>query len=367
MSKYELSIGIDYVSKWGIVEAVREVFQNAFDEERVNNENKMFFNYNEETGTLQIGNKASVLQRKTLLLGVTTKKDDKRTVGQYGEGYKIASVICLRTNHTFTVLNYAKNEIWKTRLVKSRRYDNMLVPTFFVEKFSFLSKPSDCSLIFEIGNVTRDEYKAIVDSNLYLQKKYNLIGDTKETDSGSVLLDKKKKGKIYVAGLYVCEHESLEYGYDFKSASLDRDRDTVSESDVKWGIASVLGKIKDTEFVASLVDKVDGENLGYCSKVDLENHIVNEFIEEYGTNAIPVKNQQESERFAKEGYKPIMLTPSRTYIIRNSHNFSVKTDVVVKSLYTRLDEFIDSLKDRMTSDEVEKANKLLEDCKLRLL
>lgn len=73
MRKYELSISADYVPEWGITEAVREYFQNSIDEETRDSGNKMFFDYDRENQTIQIGNKHSDLDIKTLLFGVTTK------------------------------------------------------------------------------------------------------------------------------------------------------------------------------------------------------------------------------------------------------------------------------------------------------
>ena len=61
MRKYELSISADYVPSWGIVEGVREFFQNAIDEETRDSSNKMMLRYDGEKATLTIGNKHSAL------------------------------------------------------------------------------------------------------------------------------------------------------------------------------------------------------------------------------------------------------------------------------------------------------------------
>ena len=96
MANYELTVSMGYVPTWTHVDAVREIFQNAKDEETVNPENKMFFDYNEETETLMIGNKTGKLNKSTLLIGISDKRNDNRTIGQHGEGYKIATVVLLR-------------------------------------------------------------------------------------------------------------------------------------------------------------------------------------------------------------------------------------------------------------------------------
>ena len=117
-----------------------EIFQNALDNEIANPENKMGFNYDEENQRLTISNKTSVLNPESLLLGSSTKRDDKDTIGKHGEGYKIAFMVLLREGKDIKVYNYSAREIWETRLVKAKRYNNRLVPTIFINKQAIWNK-----------------------------------------------------------------------------------------------------------------------------------------------------------------------------------------------------------------------------------
>lgn len=74
MSKFELSISPDYVPNWTVVDGVRELFQNALDQQTLLPNNEMFFSYENEI--LRVGNKSSVLGINTLLLGASTKRED---------------------------------------------------------------------------------------------------------------------------------------------------------------------------------------------------------------------------------------------------------------------------------------------------
>lgn len=76
MSKIELSLASDYVPSWTIVDAIRELFQNALDQEVQCPDNKASWSY--ENGTFKICNKQSMLTAKTLLLGTSSK--DNRSV-----------------------------------------------------------------------------------------------------------------------------------------------------------------------------------------------------------------------------------------------------------------------------------------------
>ena len=48
VGKYELTISKNYVPDWGVKEAIRELFQNALDQEIVDSNNSMFFAYDED-------------------------------------------------------------------------------------------------------------------------------------------------------------------------------------------------------------------------------------------------------------------------------------------------------------------------------
>ena len=168
MKRFDLGMSINYCPTWGVVESVREFFQNAHDEEIVNPENKMYFGYDKDSKTLLIGNKNGRLTTSTLLLGQSSKRDNAETIGQHGEGYKVATVVLLRNGKGVKVYNRADKEVWTAKTVKSRRYQADVV-VFDIEKVSIFKSVPDHDLIFEISGIDEDEYQAIVDSNLFLQ------------------------------------------------------------------------------------------------------------------------------------------------------------------------------------------------------
>lgn len=84
---FELTLAKDYSKKWGLQEALRELLQNAIDFANESEDNTMTINYDEETSTLSIANKNSILTKKTLLLGYTSKENNPNSIGKFGEGY----------------------------------------------------------------------------------------------------------------------------------------------------------------------------------------------------------------------------------------------------------------------------------------
>ena len=153
MRRFDLGMSLNYCPEWGIVEAVREIFQNAYDAEIMNPANKMYFNYDKYTETLRIGNMDGTLTTKTLLLGVSGKRDDNRTIGTHGEGYKVATVVLTRLGKGVEVYNRSAKEVWTARVIKSRRYQTDVV-VFDINKVGLFQSVPNHDLIFEITGIT---------------------------------------------------------------------------------------------------------------------------------------------------------------------------------------------------------------------
>ena len=125
--KYELSIATTYVENWGVFEALRELFQNAIDQ------GDWEYHYDPVAKELSIINHNDTLDTDSLLLGNTSKRNDGSKIGEFGEGYKLAVLALLRDGYEVTFYNGGANEIWKTRLVNSKKFNGYKIPTFFVE------------------------------------------------------------------------------------------------------------------------------------------------------------------------------------------------------------------------------------------
>ena len=73
MALHKLSLSMDYVPKWSYKEGIREFLQNALDQYDEDPSNKMSISYDESRSVLSIMNEKSILEIKTLLLGVSEK------------------------------------------------------------------------------------------------------------------------------------------------------------------------------------------------------------------------------------------------------------------------------------------------------
>lgn len=357
MRKYELSISADYVPEWGITEAVREFFQNSIDEETRDSSNKMFFDYDRDSQVVRVGNRHSDLDIKTLLFGVTSKNTDGRMIGNHGEGYKIATVVLLRMGKTVVFQNYCRKEIWHPRLVNSRRYGGVMVPTFFVEDVPVWGSVPEHSLIIEIGGITPEEYGKIQDSNLHLQEDVC----RRETSRGAILEGEEYRGRIFVGGLFICEETKLDIGIDFKPdvVHLERDRTMVNSFDVQWHAARMIEELKDAEITKKSLDHYSGHYISHLAiPKKITDEITEEFINEHGARAVPVASQDDMDKLKRKGYKPVIVSAAKRDIILNSDVFEdIRADQerereMQRPLAERFCEFIERIESRLSEDEV---------------
>lgn len=346
MKRFDLGMSINYCPTWGVVESVREFFQNAHDEEIVNPENKMYFGYNKDSKTLCIGNKNGRLTTNTLLLGQSSKRDSSETIGQHGEGYKVATVVLLRNGKTVKVYNRADKEVWTAKTVKSRRYQADVV-VFDIEKVSIFKSVPDHDLIFEISGIDEDEYNAIVDSNLFLQdlregEDYitSNPGYPLTTHMCKVLTGEKHSGKLFVGGLYVTTSKYAKYGYDFAPGlvKLDRDRGFIDGIDLQFLTAKVISATGDTELINEAKNFWDGSYFKYylsnyksvfdnSSYAEMFDKSYQEFLDENGEDAIPVQTTDDFNRLSRNGFNPVLVEEKDFFFYSGSSMYNPAPDI----------------------------------------
>lgn len=216
---YELSLTRNYVSKWGMVQAVRELIQNALD-----SSSPFVYKFaRQEDGTwnLTLSSEFSTLLPSTLLLGSTSKADDKDSIGSFGEGYKIAMLVLTRLGHDVVIHN--GNVDWVPRFRFNKRFNEELL---VIEEVDAPAKNK--GLTFEVQMLDDGEVDEIRDSCLQMQDS---VGEIKSTRYGDILME--RPGMLYVGGLFITKTE-MKFGYNIKPEfiQLERDRSTVSSWDL---------------------------------------------------------------------------------------------------------------------------------------
>lgn len=308
MAKYNLNMSVNHCPNWGFWEAIREILQNGDDQKKQNSDNDFEIVYNEKTQKLIMKNKESTLDRDTLLIGYSTKRENKDMIGKYGEGYKITLAVLSRLNKKIIIKNYKKKEKW-TALVENG------VVKVNIEKYILKSVP-DSDLAWEVSNVSLDEWNSIQD--LYLPFISDL--DCIETKHGKLINNERLKGNIYIDNLFVQHVKDLDHSYSFPSSmvDLDRDRKAVNFFDLKYRTGLILSSIYDNESgvskpnVYSLLSKggLESEYLGMHLGENSKSKIANDFSIKNGENAFPVSDQEQYDLVQSQykEIKPIFVT-----------------------------------------------------------
>lgn len=363
MRRFELGMSMDYVSNWSVIDAIREIFQNSLDEEIQNPQNKWYFNYDKDSQVLRIGNKLSRLSTKSLLLGCSSKRNDESTIGQHGEGYKVATIVLLRSGCGVKVYNYNEKEIWSAKIIKSRRY-GAEIGVFDVEKMGVFKSVPEHSLIFEISNISEEVYESIKMKNLWLQDD---LGETLDSQYGKVLLDERYAGKVFVKGLYVCSKSQLVYGYDLVPSliNLDRDRGLVDSFNLQYQLGKLLISLDDADFIKKVKDEWDGYYIR-CFTYGAENKLsavyddaLSKFTEKYGDDAFPCTDTEEFNKLKRRGYNVAMVSENEHYYITHSTGYSPSVVEDNNSLSDELKEWFEKTKKYIPKELISEGSEII--------
>lgn len=345
MSRYELSISINYVESWGIWEGLRELTQNTLDQHKEKDDYSI--DYSSSNKTLIFTNINAKLNISSLLLGTSTKTNNSSKIGQFGEGFKLAFLVLLRNGLSVTVNN--GNEIWTPKIIKSRRYNSQLL---VVDVTKGNKKNKD--LQFVVEGVTPRKYAEFTDNFLQLDYPEHF-----KSEIGNVITKNIFSKKIFVSGLYVgkINNEGFKYGYDFnpKYITLDRDRKKLDSFNVAWTASQLLAGLDKTDFIFDGIKKeyADFEHISqfsYSSPIlkDLRQLSHSLFLEKHGVNAVPVRCQEDADIIRRKYNTLVPIVVNKTihhYIIgsepyKNS-SAHTRTQAVEKTPYSIIQKLLE--------------------------
>ena len=285
MAKFQLSISDAYVKDWGITEGVRELIQNAKDAEQ----DGYPMTVTHERDRLTITNQGARLDRRVLLLGVTSKSDGNYR-GHFGEGLKLGALALTRAGRPLAMIN--DDETWSFNLEDSEAFG---VPVLTVRTRKL---PQPTGTFTVQLPMTEEEWRQI-------RRNFRFLGDSGTViDAGSTIIleDPEEIGRCYVKGILVETKDDLQVGYDFLCAETDRDRRMVNTfyftyfASRAWAQALTQGDIGADRFLDLL--GCDGPDVRELAQPYLDDDYVlavaDEFHRRHGKRAIPVENSAEA-------------------------------------------------------------------------
>lgn len=344
--KFELSLSKNYVAEWTLQDALREFIQNAIDQENTIEDNKMTITYDSQSESILIQNKKSVLEKKTLLLGTTSKAEDDKSIGKFGEGYKIALLVLTRMGKKVTIYNYGSKEVWTSRFVKSKKYEGAEVLTIEVDKkFVWESVPNN-DLTIKIEGISNEDYTELVQRTLFLQGVIEHLDCIK----GKILLDPKYKGKIFVNGLFINQNDAFSYGYDIKPKYLDigRDRNLTNSCNIQFQTCYMWSEYPEDDRLKKLLreNAYDVEHINFCYEdyniLKISDNLYGDYVkEEQEENIVFVSTQKEYDNVAKEyeDVKPVIVSNKIKNIMEKSYDYKESKNNFVKKEVSKEDKY----------------------------
>lgn len=302
MKKYPLTISVKYAQHWGYWEAIRELLQNAKDQCTLNPESQLIFHYCGET--LYIGNTRSRIPVETLILGNGDKSDNRELIGQHGEGFKLALLVLARYLTPVVVYNgdvewsvaFEHNELFQTHLLT-------ITETPASQTFD--------GVLYVIGGITQEIYDDVVSKFL-----------PNVSCEDEILFEDFQKGKVYVAGLFVCEIPALEYGYSFSpgTISLDRDRGLVPTFEVTSVAAKLWSKTTDLAKLYAGLSKGSLDTQYVRDLPEETSQYVRDRFVSANPHVTPVSTQEESELHENPFIVPSVLKN----VLHRVHDFVIR-------------------------------------------
>lgn len=366
----ELTITPNYISDWDFGDAVRELIQNGIDQQTIDPSNKLEISYDADEETLRLTNPKSALEINTLLLGCSSKTNNKETVGQFGEGYKIAALVLNRLGKTFTAYNYSKNETWISKFEDSATFKEKVLV------FKIYSQPTyEKGLTIEIENVDESEYKSLYE--VWLGMPGSVEHEKIETQYGDIFTDEEMRGKVFVNGLAVESNSGKYFGYNFKPEyiTLERDRKSCNS----WDMSKVTGNMIIEAMKAGEIEAKDVLNI--CNEDSfsdisylqyatwrsdvryLSDMLVKEFDSQY-RDAIPVSSQSDYDKVKNMGGKPVIVPYYISQIVASETNSRIATlaenvwggDFTIKQ---KLEQWHDFYEEEIPTEAIDQLNKIL--------
>lgn len=369
---YELTITPNYVLDWKFEDAMRELIQNGVDAQTLDDKNKFGIEYDFSSSEVTLSNAKSALDIQTMLLGKTSKDGDKNTVGQFGEGYKIAALVLNRLGKTLTIYNNRRNEIWHSKFIESEKWGSKIL-AFEVEKKR--TKEKDLKIV--IGNVERYEYNNLALVWLGFEEEDGYKKSV--TSYGDILLDDRHRGRIFVNGLSVQTNAELKYGYNFKPCYINLERDRKSAD--SWNVVTITGNMVTEslakgditiEDVHSLTNGSSYEDVRYLEFTTYRDD-TKAFVEQLyqkivseNPGCIPVSSQEQFNLVRSYGGKPVIVNEKTAKLLKD------KTEALIRELSMQDFGGVLTVKDRfarwlainskrLSKEAIDDFNKIMED------
>ena len=279
------TMSLNYVPQWGAWEVVRELTSNAKDT------GKSFRVY-KENNNLIVEDDGEGLAIRHLLFGETEKPDKNAAIGQFGEGLKLAVLVLTRMDKIVEIQSgnlFITNGIKEIGGVKTLNF-----------KYREVEKRHGTKI-----TVYDWEFEDYQDQFIKLDDDKILTSN----DQGDILDDKK----LYIKGVYVKDLPDYEFGYNLNNMQINRDRNAVSDYDMRSCIGRLWAKIESPEGWEYILKAIKNSNVEekdidfslYYFSHEAKESLKTGWFMAFGKNAVLGTNKDVSREAEHRGAKVI--------------------------------------------------------------
>ena len=298
---YELPLKRDYVSHWGFIEAVRELFQNAIDGgsdwswelKQLEPANAKVFYYR-----LRITSPNVRLPASCLVLGESSKRSDDSKIGAFGEGFKLALLVLCRLGIPVQLFN--DDKCWEPTFTHSETFDTEV----FAIRETRVVEHALKGLEYVIDQITLEQVYALQDAFRFLRKDKPQI--SYHVRQGEIFLE--DQSALYVAGLFICATK-LKYSYDLMPGviQLERDRQTVADFELQWLAKDMWLETQQWDHLAKMIEaeEKDVEYIHYNCPELLKETVYKQFLTN-NPGGIMAHSMEQMQELVKRGMEKVV-------------------------------------------------------------
>lgn len=306
IEQFDVNLTLQYENdRWSEWHIIREFISNALD--AVGGQINAFC-LTEEDGFIHIhdlGDGYSINYAKRI--GASSKKNDDQSIGQFGEGTKMAILTCLRKGIQVRLASQDWLIIPKSMPIE----DDLDVLVFDIYK-------SDESIQ---GSLVSIEATSEIKEILKDKEQYFLQFSTQSTLYGSMgqgIYPIKGKSKLFNKGVYIKDIDAL-FTYGISINQLNRDRDLVDDDTLSRKIRDIWNNVNNPKIIqryfeeSNLIAKGVVSNhpleFNYCIYPELSVRQIwgDTFYSLFGSKAIISTNDLASREATYLGHSPIRL------------------------------------------------------------
>lgn len=207
MKQIYLPLALSYIAHWVREEGIRELVANARDTVGADSDKIIFAHEEQENGLfrLSIGNKTdgAKLETRHLVMGVSEHRNSTESIGQFGEGLKLAIVTLLREAPDQRLVITNHDEIWTIEAVENPDMGDVEMPRITIQ---------DCEpqghVLFHIEDLSKRELASVLNMVWEFVPKDGVVLKNDEVELAQLDSSSVGASMLYVGGIAMGEYKT---------------------------------------------------------------------------------------------------------------------------------------------------------------